>query len=202
MNFCSKVGTFLGTHRAWNVKSFTRIKSFAKNVNWGNKQFTIRMLWKDQRNVNVSVRSFREDFPEKKTPFYWELTKLGGPSCLNWCWHFLKTKKLPKFLWEVAVVMLSKTLRLPQVFYNQGLSSLRRSVSYVRAEHWPRLIPVGKYTSAPRAGGPTPYKGWAHLQGGQRSVSLEYQTCTSAYLFDTLVTGKNQVTSVIGFITS
>ena len=38
--------------------------------------------------------------------------------------------------------------------------------------------------------GPTPYKGWAHLQGGQRSVSLEYQTCTSAYLFDTLVTGK------------
>ena len=38
--------------------------------------------------------------------------------------------------------------------------------------------------------GPTPYTGWAHLQGGQRSVSLEYQTCTSAYLFDTLVTGK------------
>ena len=28
-----------------------------------------------------------------------------------------------------------KSLRLPQVFYNQGLSSLRRSVSYVRAEH-------------------------------------------------------------------
>ena len=41
--------------------------------------------------------------------------------------------------------------------------------------------------------GPTPYKGWAHLQGGQRSVSLEYQTCTSAYLFDTLVTGKAKV---------
>ena len=38
--------------------------------------------------------------------------------------------------------------------------------------------------------GPTPYKGLAHLQGGQRSVFLEYQTCTSAYLFDTLVTGK------------
>ena len=37
--------------------------------------------------------------------------------------------------------------------------------------------------------GPTPYTGWARLQGGQRSVSLEYQTCTSAYLFDTLVTG-------------
>jgi len=30
--------------------------------------------------------------------------------------------------WRVA-------LRLPQVFYNQGLSSLRRSVSYMRAEH-------------------------------------------------------------------
>ena len=30
---------------------------------------------------------------------------------------------------------LVSALRLPQVFYNQGLSSLRRSVSYVRAEH-------------------------------------------------------------------
>ena len=29
----------------------------------------------------------------------------------------------------------ARSLRLPQVFYNQGLSSLRRSVSYVRAEH-------------------------------------------------------------------
>ena len=28
-----------------------------------------------------------------------------------------------------------ETLRLPQVFYNQGLSSLCRCVSYVRAEH-------------------------------------------------------------------
>ena len=55
---------------------------------------------------------------------------------------------------------LSNPLRLPQVFYNQGLSSLCRCVIYVRAEHWPRLIPVGKYTSAHRAGGPTPYKGW------------------------------------------
>ena len=51
-------------------------------------------------------------------------------------------------------------LRLPQLFYNQDLSSLCRCVSYVQAEHWPRLIPVGKYTSAHRAGGPTPYKGW------------------------------------------
>ena len=37
----------------------------------------------------------------------------------------------------VGVVLghLFYPLRLPQVFYNQGLSSLRRSVSYVRAEH-------------------------------------------------------------------
>ena len=99
---------------------------------------------------------------------------------------------------------------------------------------------MGKYTSAPRAGGPTPYKGWvpparwvsadaasagpparwadlamlrphsptmregptpckgwAHLQGGQRSVSLEYQTCTSAYLFDTLVAGKDAGAGVL-----
>ena len=28
-----------------------------------------------------------------------------------------------------------EALRLPQVFYNQGLSSLCRSLSYVRAEH-------------------------------------------------------------------
>ena len=40
--------------------------------------------------------------------------------------------------------------------------------------------------------GPTPYTGGARLQGVQRSVSLEDQTCTSAYLFDTLVTGKVQ----------
>ena len=32
-------------------------------------------------------------------------------------------------------IELLRPLRLPQVFYNQGLSSLRRSVSYVRAEH-------------------------------------------------------------------
>ena len=30
---------------------------------------------------------------------------------------------------------------------------------------------------------------WQISGMGQRSVSLEYQTCTSAYLFDTLVTG-------------
>ena len=28
-----------------------------------------------------------------------------------------------------------RALRLPQVFYNQGLTSLCRCVSYVRAEH-------------------------------------------------------------------
>ena len=38
--------------------------------------------------------------------------------------------------------------------------------------------------------GPTSSTGGGRLHGGQRSVSLEYQTCTSAYLFDTLVTGK------------
>ena len=44
--------------------------------------------------------------------------------------------------------------------------------------------------SHPVRAGPTPYTGGVRLQGVQRSVSLEYQTCTSAYLFDTLVTGK------------
>ena len=44
--------------------------------------------------------------------------------------------------------------------------------------------------SHPARAGPPPYTGGARLQGVQRSVSLEYQTCTSAYLFDTLVTGK------------
>ena len=43
--------------------------------------------------------------------------------------------------------------------------------------------------SHPVRAGPTPYTGGARLQGVQRSVSLEYQTSTSAYLFDTLVTG-------------
>ena len=31
--------------------------------------------------------------------------------------------------------------------------------------------------------------GWEPLHGGQGSISLEYQTCTSPYPFDTLVTG-------------
>ena len=35
----------------------------------------------------------------------------------------------------MIMLMVVVALRLPQVFYNQGLSSLRRSVSYVRAEH-------------------------------------------------------------------
>ena len=42
--------------------------------------------------------------------------------------------------------------------------------------------------------GPTSSTGGGRLHGGQRSVSLEYQTCTSAYLFDTLVTGKLEAT--------
>ena len=32
-----------------------------------------------------------------------------------------------------------------------------------------------------------------HRAGGQRSVSLEYQTCNSANLFDTLVTGMGLI---------
>ena len=35
----------------------------------------------------------------------------------------------------IAEPRLVGPLRLPQVFYNQGLSSLCRCVSYVRAEH-------------------------------------------------------------------
>ena len=54
---------------------------------------------------------------------------------------------------------------------------------------WVDLVMLRLHSPTVRAG-PTPYTGWARLQGGQRSVSLEYQTCTSAYLFDTLVTGK------------
>ena len=39
----------------------------------------------------------------------------------------VKSKKKP--------ALQVRPLRLPQVFYNQGLSSLRRCVRYVRAEH-------------------------------------------------------------------
>ena len=68
-------------------------------------------------------------------------------------------------IWELQVFwpFLFWSLRLPQVFYNQGLSSLRRCVSYVRAE---------------------------------------YQTCTSAYLFDTLVTGMDLSVNGVQFTKS
>ena len=59
---------------------------------------------------------------------------------------------------------------------------------------WVDLVMLRLHSPTVRAG-PTPYTGWARLQGGQRSVSLEYQTCTSAYLFDTLVTGVGGVRS-------
>ena len=39
-------------------------------------------------------------------------------------------------------------------------------------------------------GSPTTHGRWEPLHGGQGGISLEYQTYTSAYLFDTLVTGK------------
>ena len=44
---------------------------------------------------------------------------------------------------------------------------------------------MGKSTSAHRAGAPTARERWV----GQGSISLEYQTYTSAHLLDTLVTG-------------
>ena len=59
----------------------------------------------------------------------------------------------------------------------------------IQPAQWAGLAMLRPHSPTVRAG-PTPYTGWARLQGGQRSVSLEYQTCTSAYLFDTLVTGK------------
>ena len=43
-----------------------------------------------------------------------------------------------------------------------------------------------------RAGAPTAHGRWVPLHGGQGSISLEYQTCTSPYPFDTLVTGMAQ----------
>ena len=38
-------------------------------------------------------------------------------------------------------------------------------------------------------GSPTTHGRWEPLHGGQGGISLEYQTYTSAYLFDTQVTG-------------
>ena len=42
------------------------------------------------------------------------------------------------------------------------------------------------------SGAPTAHGRWEPLHGGQGSISLEYQTCTSPYPFDTLVTGLTQ----------
>ena len=45
-------------------------------------------------------------------------------------------------------------------------------------------------THSPTGGGPpTAHGRWVPLHGGQGSISLEYQTCTSPHPFDTLVTG-------------
>ena len=83
-----------------------------------------------------------------------------------------------------------------------------------------RFDTLGKSTPAHRAGAPTPcgrwadlpqwradnqthppcgstpiaHERWVLLHGGQSSISLEYQTYTSAYLFDTLVTGLTEGT--------
>ena len=48
-------------------------------------------------------------------------------------------------------------------------------------------------THSPTGGGPpTAHGRWVPLHGGQGSISLEYQTCTSPHPFDTLVTGMPQ----------
>ena len=50
---------------------------------------------------------------------------------------------------------------------------------------------MGKSTPAHRAGAPTARERWVH--GGQGSISLEYQTYTSAHPFVSLVTGLVQL---------
>ena len=52
------------------------------------------------------------------------------------------------------------------------------------------LLSQLEYQAHPLLGGtPTAYGQWEPLHGGQGTISLEYQTYTSANLFDTLVTG-------------
>ena len=54
---------------------------------------------------------------------------------------------------------------------------------------------IGIYKTHPPLGGtPTAHGRWKPLHDGQGSISLEYQAYTSAYLFDTLVTGLTQCT--------
>ena len=52
---------------------------------------------------------------------------------------------------------------------------------------WMDLVMLRPHPPTVQAG-PLVY-GEARVHGGQRSVSVEYQTRTSAYLFDILVTG-------------
>ena len=52
---------------------------------------------------------------------------------------------------------------------------------------------IGIYKTHPPLGGtPTAHGLWEPLHGGQGSISLVYQTYTSAHLFDTLVSGMGQ----------
>ena len=56
----------------------------------------------------------------------------------------------------------------------------------------PRPTVHGQWVDSPTVRGqPTVHGQWVPLHGGQGSISLEYQTYTSAYPFDTLVTGMS-----------
>ena len=55
-------------------------------------------------------------------------------------------------------------------------------------------------THPPLGGSPTARGRWEPLHGGQGSISLEYQTYTSAYLFDTLATGLMQASNSLPLI--
>ena len=57
------------------------------------------------------------------------------------------------------------------------------SIKYPRAVIGPPAVAIGISDS------PTAHRRWEPLHGGQGSISLEYQTYTSAHPFDTLVTG-------------
>ena len=60
-------------------------------------------------------------------------------------------------------------------------------------ERWVDLLWRSDYRTHPPLGGtPTAHRRWEPLHGGPGSISLEYQTYTSAYPFDTLVTGLSK----------
>ena len=61
-------------------------------------------------------------------------------------------------------------------------------------EWWVDLLQWRTHSPTGR-GQPTAHGRWVALHGGQGSISLEYQTCTSPYPFDTLVTGMAVSTS-------